>query len=143
MNRLYDIVIPAGVDIRSAITEFVLEKEWEEAAIIGAVGSVQAMKFTTPVENELPLRTSSTPCFGAAEILSFSGEIMKREDMDPALEHIYPDKSSPLFVHIHASCATAGGHVCGGGLKSGVAFRELRVFLIPLKKKLSKKENGL
>ncbi len=135
MNILYDVVIPAGVDIRMAITDYVLAKKWEEVAIIGAVGSVQDMKFTTPVENELPLRIGSTPCFGAAEILSFSGEIMKREHMDPELESVYPDKSSPLFVHIHASCATAGGHVCGGGLKSGVAFRELRVFLVPLKKR--------
>lgn len=135
MTMLYDIVIPAGMDIRTAITGFVLEKEWEEAAIIGAVGSVQGMEFTTPVENQLPLRTSSTPCFGAAEILSFSGGVMKREYMDPELEHIYPDKSSPLFVHIHASCATAGGHVCGGGLKSGAAFRELRVYVIPMKKR--------
>lgn len=132
MSLLYDVVIPAGADIRTVITDYVIEKEWEEVAIIGAVGSVQDMKFTTPVENELPLRTGATTCFGAAEILSFSGEIMKREYMDIELEHIYPDKSSPLFVHIHASCATAGGHVFGGGLKSGIAFRKLRVFLLPL-----------
>lgn len=133
MNGIYDIIIPAGREIRDTIIDYVLEHGWEEAAILGAVGSVQDMAFTTPVENELPLRTGSTPCHGAAEILSFTGEIMKREKMDPGLESIYPDKSSPLFVHVHASCAIAGGHVCGGGLRSGKAFRELRVFLVPLK----------
>lgn len=133
MSGLYDVIIPAGKEIRDTIIGYVLEKGWEEAAILGAVGSVQDMVFTTPVENELPLRTGSTPCHGAAEILSFTGEIMKREKMDPGLESVYPDKSSPLFVHVHASCAIAGGHVCGGGLKSGKAFRELRVFLVPLK----------
>lgn len=133
MGGLYDITIPAGKEIRDTITNYVLTKGWEEAVILGAVGSVQDMAFTTPVENELPLRTGSTPCYGAAEILSFSGEIMKREKMDPELERVYPDKDSPLFVHVHASCATAGGHVCGGGLKSGKAFRALRVFLVPLK----------
>lgn len=133
MSGLYDVIIPAGKEIRDTIMDYVLEKGWEEAAILGAVGSVQDMAFTTPVENKLPLRTGSTPCHGAAEILSFTGEIMKREKMDPGLESVYPDKSSPLFVHIHASCAIAGGHVCGGGLKCGKAFRELRVFLVPLK----------
>ncbi|MGL5433911.1 MAG: PPC domain-containing DNA-binding protein [Lachnospiraceae bacterium] len=133
MSHLYDIIIPTGKDIRAAIIDYVLAKGWEAAAILGAVGSVQEMTFTTPVENELPLKTGSTPCHGAAEILSFTGEIMKREKMDPELESVYQDKSSPLFVHVHASCAIAGGHVCGGGLKSGKAFRELRVFLVPLK----------
>ena len=48
---------------------------------------------------------------------------MKRECADPALLEVYPDKVSPLIVHIHASCATAGGHVAGGGLRAGKAFR--------------------
>lgn len=132
MEKLYDITIPAGDDIRKAIETYVLDMGWEEAAVLGAVGSVQDMVFTTPVENQLPLKTAPTPCYGAAEILSFSGEIMKREKMDPALAAVYPDKTSPLFVHIHASCATAGGHVCGGGLCKGKAFRALRVFMVPL-----------
>ena len=45
---------------------------------------------------------------------------------------VYPDKVSPLIVHIHASCATAGGHVAGGGLRAGKAFRSVRIFMIPL-----------
>ena len=68
----------------------------------------------------------------AAELLSFTGEIMRRECVDPALLAVYPDKTSPLFVHIHASCATAGGHVMGGGMRAGRAFRAVRVFMIPL-----------
>lgn len=57
---------------------------------------------------------------------------MKRERMDPAFEKIYPDKKSPLFVHIHVSCAYKGGVVRGGGLAGGKAFRSLRVFMLPL-----------
>ena len=87
--------------------------------------------FTTHVEDTLPLKTVSTPVSDAAELLSFTGEIMKKERMDPALASIYKDEG-PLFVHIHASCATAGGHVCGGGLAGGKAFRAVRVFLVPL-----------
>jgi len=132
MKQLYDIMIKGGENIRDKITEYVMQAGWEEAVILGAVGSVEKLEFTAPVENELPLRTGTTPCHGAAEILSFTGEIMKREKMDPALEAVYPDKSSPLFVHIHASCAIVGGHVCGGGLRGGRAFRALRVFIVPV-----------
>jgi predicted DNA-binding protein with PD1-like motif len=45
---------------------------------------------------------------------------------------VYPDKTSPYFVHIHASCARVGGEVVGGGLVKGRAFRALRVFLTPV-----------
>ena len=132
MSILYDVTVQAGDDIRKGIESYAMEQGWESAAILGAVGSVQELVFTTPVENQLPLRTMATPCHGAAEILSFTGEVMKRELMDPALEAVYPDKERPFFVHIHASCATAGGHVYGGGLSGGRAFRALRIFLMPL-----------
>ena len=100
--------------------------------IPAAIGSVIGMEFTTPIRNELPLRTSVTPFHNAAELLSFTGEIMTRDRADPALLEVYPDKVSPLIIHIHASCAAAGGHVAGGGLRAGKAFRSVRVFLVPL-----------
>ena len=80
----------------------------------------------------MPLKVGRTPCYGAAEILSFTGEVMVKEKMDPQLRQVYPDTDSPLFIHIHASCARAGGLVMGGGLWGGTAFRSLRVFLRPV-----------
>ncbi len=132
MGKLYEVNIPSGGDIKQTITDYVLSMGWENVVIPCAIGSVIGMVFTAPIENELPLRTASIPCNGAAELLSFTGEIMTREKMDPALAAVYTDTESPLFVHIHASCATAGGHVSGGGLKAGRAFRAVRVFLMPL-----------
>ncbi len=132
MRELYDLTIESGEDIRQTITDYILEKGWESVYITGAIGSVIDMVLTTPVENTLPLRTASTPCSGAAELVSMTGEVMKRELMDPALATVYTDTDNPLFVHLHACCATAGGHVMGGGVKAGRAFRALRVFMIPL-----------
>ena len=57
---------------------------------------------------------------------------MVKEKMDPQLRQVYPDTDSPLFIHIHASYARAGGLVMGGGLWGGTAFRSLRVFLRPV-----------
>ena len=131
MKGIFEVTVKSGEDIRGAIERFVLQKGWSSVIIPCAIGSVIDMVFTTPVENTLPLKTARTPVSGAAELLSFTGEIMKKERMDPALASIYKDEG-PLFVHIHASCATAGGHVSGGGLAGGKAFRAVRVFLVPL-----------
>jgi predicted DNA-binding protein with PD1-like motif len=131
-NQIYEVTVEGGEDIREVITNYILENKWEQVYITGAVGSVIDMIFTTPVRNELPLKTESVPVEGAAEVVGFMGEVMKREMMDTALEAIYPDKNNPLFVHIHTSCAYKGGIVRGGGLAGGKAFRSVRVFMTPI-----------
>ena len=128
---IVDLNIPGDRDIKKEIEDFVLEKGYEEVLILGAVGSVKDMEFTTPIYDELPLRTKKTLINGAGELLSFTGEIMKREFMDPELRTIYKDTSSPLFIHIHASVAAKNGLVAGGGMAGGRTFRGIRVFLAP------------
>lgn len=132
MAELYEVTVKTGEDIRQVIGDYILKMGWESVYVIGAIGSVIDMSFTAPIENTLPLRTASTPCSGAAELVALTGEVMKRERMDPALAGVYTDTSNPLFVHLHACVATAGGHMMGGGLKSGKAFRAVRVFMTPL-----------
>lgn len=129
---VYEMTVPAGQDIKAEIEKHVMAMGWESVWIPSAIGSVICMEFTTPVQNTLPLKTGRIPCPDAAELTSFTGEVMKKEKMDPALADIYPDNGSPLFIHIHASCAAAGGRVTGGGLRAGKAFRAVRVFMIPL-----------
>ena len=129
---LKEVTVPAGQDIKKVVTDFILANGWKQVYVTGAVGSVIDMVFTTPIQNHLPLKVTSVPVSGAGEMMSMVGEIMPREMMDPDLKDVYPDKDSPLFVHIHACIATAGGHVSGGGLKAGKAFRSLRVFMVPL-----------
>lgn len=131
-TKFFEVTVKRSQDIKEAITQFILDNNWKHVYISGAVGSVIDVVLTTPIQNHLPLRCTKIPVNGAAELLSLCGEVMPIELMDPELEEIYPDKSSPLFVHIHVSCATAGGHVYGGGLSGGKAFRALRVFMIPL-----------
>lgn len=132
MGQIYEVTVKAGEDIKTVVTDYVLEQNWENVYITGAVGSVIDMAYTTPVRDCLPLVTASQPAEGAAEVVSLTGEVMKREKMDPALQSVYKDKDCPLFVHIHISCAHRDGSVRGGGLASGKAFRSLRIFMTPL-----------
>lgn len=132
MTDFAEVFIDQGQDIRKTIEAFVIEKGWKEVIVVNAIGSVKDLILAAPISNELPLKVGRTPCYGAAEILSFTGEVMVKEKMDPQLRQVYPDTDSPLFIHIHASCAHAGGLVMGGGLWGGTAFRSLRVFLRPV-----------
>lgn len=132
MTEFAEVFVDQGQDIRKTIEAFVIEKGWKEVIVVNAIGSVKDLILAAPISNELPLKVGRTPCYGAAEILSFTGEIMVKERMDPQLRQVYPDTDSPLFIHIHASCARAGGQVMGGGLWGGTAFRSLRVFLRPI-----------
>ncbi|WP_270421377.1 PPC domain-containing DNA-binding protein [Acidaminococcus massiliensis] len=132
MTDFAEVFIDQGQDIRKTIETFVIEKGWKEVIVVNAIGSVKDLILAAPISNELPLKVGRTPCYGAAEILSFTGEVMVKEKMDPQLRQVYPDTDSPLFIHIHASCARAGGLVMGGGLWGGTAFRSLRVFLRPV-----------
>ncbi len=132
MISFAEVTVKAGEDILQTIEAFVVARQWESVVVTNAIGSVKDLLLATPVRNELPLKVTTTPCYGAAEILAFTGEIMSKERMDPQLRDVYPDRESPLFIHIHAACARPGGQVMGGGLWGGKAFRELRIFLLAL-----------
>lgn len=109
MSRVEEVTVLAGQDIKKVIGDYIVSQGWESVYISGAVGSVTEMAYTAPICNSLPLKTASEEVEGAAEVVAFTGEVMRRELMDPALEAIYPDRDNPLFVHIHVSCAYHGG----------------------------------
>ena len=128
MGQLHELVIAKDQDIKAAIEAFVLEKGWQNVYISGAIGSVYGQEFTTPADSSYPPQVERTLCQGPGEMLSFTGEVMTMERMDPALRGVYKG-DGPLFVHLHASVATAGAHVYGGGFHGGKAFRSLKVYL--------------
>ena len=132
MKGLYEVTVDWGEDIRQVLSEYILEKNWEEVFIVGAIGSIIDSAYNAPADNRIPMNLVTVECPEAAELLSFHGEVMKRERMDENLARVYRDKTSPLFIHIHASCAAGGGAMYGGGLVKGRAFRSIRIFMIPL-----------
>ncbi|MCI8742695.1 MAG: DNA-binding protein [Lachnospiraceae bacterium] len=132
MKGLYEVTVDRGEDIRQVLSDYILEKNWEEVFIVGAIGSIIDSAYNAPADNRIPMNLVTVECPEAAELLSFHGEVMKRERMDENLARVYRDKTSPLFIHIHASCAAGGGAMYGGGLVKGRAFRSIRIFMIPL-----------
>lgn len=130
MESLLQVIVPAGASIKRTILDYLLEHNLSNVYIIGAIGSAKNVCVASPIEPDLPLRTVEVPFHVSCEVVGFTGEVMVWEDVDPVLKAMYPDKDDPLFLHIHIACATAGGHVFGGGFRGGEAFRSLRVFMV-------------
>ncbi len=130
--ELHEVTVQRGEDVREKISSFILQKKWREVIIIGAVGSIIDSAYNAPVNNSIPMNCATNECPNAAEIVGFNGEVMAVEKMDPSLRMIYKNIDGPLFVHIHACCATGDGRLYGGGLVKGKAFRSIRVFLVPV-----------
>ncbi len=132
MEKLYEVIVEKDENVKEKVTQFILDHKWENVYISGAVGSIRQAKLANPVSAEFPPQIGITDCPGPCEVVAFTGEVMKRELMDPVMAKIYPDKSCPLFVHIHAALGGAGAKMFGGGFQDGYAFRKLRVFMLPL-----------
>ena len=75
MKNLQEVTVPMGKDIKKVITEFILQNGWKQVYIIGAVGSVIDMVFTTPIQNYLPLKVSSVPVHDLIETIFFALQI--------------------------------------------------------------------
>jgi len=125
----YELIIERDEDLRTRLDEFMLESGLDHIYISGAVGSIKDLVLAAPASFDIPPQLVLTPCAGPAEITGFSGDVY--------LRHLAPEDElfldnvidSPLFAHIHMSCATAGGKAYGGGFRQGKAFRRIKLFI--------------
>jgi predicted DNA-binding protein with PD1-like motif len=128
MNKVYQVSVLKGEEVKEKIYRFILEKRWEAAVIVGAVGSIRDVVYTTPEGNADNFHIVKNTYTGPAELLSFTGEIMKAEKVDPMLKKVYT-VDGEYFIHAHASSAGEGGVIRGGGFQEGHALRAVNVFI--------------
>jgi predicted DNA-binding protein with PD1-like motif len=128
LSTVYQIEVGKDEEIREKILGFILQKRWNGALVIGAIGSVKEVRYFTPTGTDFPPRLESTTIAAPAEILSFIGEVMRAEQIPSSLREAYKIDGD-YFLHIHASMAVAGGHVYGGGFQYGYALRGVNVFI--------------
>lgn len=126
---IYELELNRGDDIKSSIEKFIIDKGWNFAYISGGIGSVQNIDLSNPVSNQLPPEIEITKLEGPCEVLTFTGEIMKKEYMNEDLKKVYKDNGGDLFIHIHMSCAGKGAIVYGGGMHSAKVFRGMKIYL--------------
>lgn len=128
-NKIYLLEVGRGRDIKEEIGNFMKEKDWDYAYISGAIGSITDITVANPVSNKFPIEIKTTDISGPCEVLSFTGEIMKKEFMKEELKTVYKDYVSDLFVHIHMSCSSIDASVFGGGFHKAKVFRALNIFI--------------
>ena len=128
MDEIHKIAVTKGEEVKEKINLFMLEKKWNAAIILAAVGSVRDVLYTAPKGTADDYTIETFECPAPAELVSFTGEIMKTKLMDPALQKVYKD-AGEYFIHIHAASAAAGGVVSGGGFQKGYALRAVNVFI--------------
>jgi len=131
MAEIHVIRVGVNEDIIESIRTFIHEKQWEKACILNAIGAVKDLVFAVPAGMTVPPNLFQFPIAGPGELVSFVGEIMKVEAMDPILKTVYKC-SDEYFIHIHASAAVGAATVFGGGFRAGKAFMGLSIFITRL-----------
>lgn len=128
--KIISLELSKGDNVKEKIYDFVKERQWREALIIGAIGSLDEITVANPESNEIPIKVKKTNYKGPLECLSFTGEIKQFDDIDDTLKAVYKEEGLDLFVHIHLSCSYGNGQVVGGGLHEATVFRALRILLV-------------
>lgn len=129
----YEWIIERDEDLRIRLDQYMLASGFQHIFISGAVGSMRDITLAAPGEFTIPPRLVMTECLGPAEITSFAGDVYLRHLAPQDELFLDPENDSPLFAHIHMSCAIAGGQTIGGGLRRGKAFRRIKLFVVPQK----------
>lgn len=127
--KVYELIIERDEDLRTRLDEYMLGKKFTHIYIGGAVGSMRDITLAAPAEMTIPPRLVLTPCEGPVEITSFVGDVYLRHLAPQDELFMDPEEDSPLFAHIHMSCAVAGGQTYGGGFRKGRAFRRIKLFI--------------
>ena len=91
------------------------KKQWEEGLVQGALGSVVNITLNNAAENTIPPRVQTTNIEGPFEILSCTGEIIRRAE--------------GYYTHIHVSGSLSNAQVLGGGLQNAEVFKGLKLYL--------------
>ena len=66
MKGLYEVTVDRGEDIRQVLSDYILEKNWEEVFIAGAIGSIIDSAYNAPADNRIPMNLVTVECPEAA-----------------------------------------------------------------------------
>ncbi len=113
---LHTLVLQKGASVKEEIELFVGEQGWQRAIVTGALGSVVNVTVGNAKTQTTPPEVNYTDIEGPFEILSFCGEVVKKDD-------------GSWFTHIHMAGSKANATVFGGGMQKATVFLGLQVFL--------------
>ena len=131
MNPLYEVTVGRGEDIRQVISDFILAHDWEEVFIVGAVGSVIDTAYNAPIDNSIPMNLAVTEVPGAAEVVSFTGEVMEMYTRQLARRLGFSQLAKRLDFCVQGVRVNSARGRWGSCSKEGVIHYSFRIAFLP------------
>lgn len=132
MMNLYTIELQKNEDVHTAVHNYLMDKKWKSAVIVAGVGSIYDVILNNPIDHNSPPTLKTIKIEKPCEIVSFMGEIQRKEDMPAGMPCIIMDTPSPYVVHIHASISHDDGIVEGGGFRSATVLRAINIYVLAI-----------
>lgn len=129
MPEIQTLSLGRGQDIAQGIFEYLAEQKWQGALIVAGLGSVTSAAFANPQDTNSPPTIHVTTIEEPAEVVSFVGEVFRKDIAPSDLPAYTFDTPCDYAVHIHVSIGGAGGRVIGGGFRSGTVMRGLNLYI--------------
>lgn len=130
MAKHYTIELGKDQDVMQGIHDFLMDKKWKSAVIVAGVGSIYDVKVGNPGSMDMPPLLTAITVHKPCEIVSFMGEITRKEDAPPDLPCQVRDTPSDYIVHIHMSFSHSEGVVNGGGFRQATVLRAINVYVV-------------
>lgn len=132
MPKIHVIELKKDEEVVNGIHHYLMDKQWKRALIFEAVGSIYNVTINNPITHDNPPELQMTTLDELCEVVSFMGEITRKEDMPAGLPCQIANTPSDYIVHIHMSCSYRDGTVKGGGLRKATVLRALNVYVLEL-----------
>ena len=129
MSQIHTLCLTRGQDIMVVLYEYLKDKAWPAALILSGIGSVRSITFGNPLDLGMPPKMVMKTIDEPAEVISFNGEIIRKENAPADMPAYVFDSPCDYVVHIHASVSHGGGIVEGGGFRAGVIMRALNIYI--------------
>lgn len=133
MSKIHVITLTKDQDVTTGIHNYLMNKDMKAAVIVGGVGSVYDVVLRNPGNYEMPPTLIGTNVNSPCEVVSFMGEITRKEDAPADMPcTIIENSTSPYMVHIHAAFSHGDGIVNGGGFATAKVLRAINIYVLEI-----------
>lgn len=131
MAKLHKIELTKDQSMIPAIHEYLADKEWKSAVILCGVGSLYDVTLTNPRSRTPGQPLAELKLDGPCELTSFTGEIIRREEVPTGLErYLKEGEPSRYLVHIHGSVSHGRCVSNGGAIRGGTVSRAVNIYVL-------------
>ena len=132
MPKLHVIALKKDEDVVGGIHNYLMDKKWKAGVIVAGVGSIYNVTVNNPISHDAPPKLLMTDVSELCEVVSFMGEITRKEDAPAGMPCIISDTPSDYIVHIHMTCSHTNGVVVGGGFRKATVLRALNLYVLEM-----------